>query len=84
MSIFEKAKGAATESAGHVEETYGDATDSLDHQLKGQAKQACGKGMRAASQAVDTVKQQVESNPLASVAIIAGVGVVLGYLLGRK
>lgn len=84
MGIFDKAKGTVTESAGHVEETYGDVTDSLEHQLKGQAKQVCGKGMRVASQACDTVKQQIEGNPLASVAIVAGVGVVLGYLLGRK
>ncbi|WP_368072897.1 glycine zipper domain-containing protein [Hafnia alvei] len=33
---------------------------------------------------MDTAKQQVETNPLASVAISAGIGLVLGYLLGRK
>lgn len=84
MGMFEKAKGVANEAAGQVEESYGEATNSHQHRLEGQARQIYGKGLGAASDAMDTAKQQVETNPLTSVAISAGIGLIIGYLLGRK
>ncbi|WP_412177879.1 glycine zipper domain-containing protein, partial [Pantoea agglomerans] len=38
----------------------------------------------AARDAADCIKDQVQSNPVAGLAVAAGVGVFIGFLLGRK
>jgi uncharacterized protein YjbJ (UPF0337 family) len=83
-SMFGKAEDKVNEAAGAVEEAFGKATDSPDHQVKGAARKYASQASYAARDAADTVRTQVESNPLAGVAIAAAVGIVFGFLLGRK
>ncbi|EPC5391489.1 CsbD family protein [Serratia liquefaciens] len=82
--MFGKAEDKVNEAAGAVEEVFGKATDSPDHQVKGAARKYASQASYAARDAADTVRTQVESNPLAGVAIAAAVGIVFGFLLGRK
>lgn len=91
MGIFEKTKGTATEVIGDVQSKYGEATDSIEHQLKGQAKKIYGEGQQIASDVTDKVKeyaetthQKIQKNPLVSTTVALGVGLIIGLLLGKK
>lgn len=82
--MFGKAEDKANEAAGAVEETFGQATDSPEHQFRGATRKYASQASYAARDAADSVRTHVESNPLAGVAIAAAVGIVFGFLLGRK
>lgn len=80
MSLFDKAENKAREAAGAAEQTYGEATGSTEHQIKGSIRQCAAQGCDTLNSAVDTVK----SNPLAAATVAAGIGFVFGYLVGKK
>ncbi|MGP2820963.1 glycine zipper domain-containing protein [Serratia marcescens] len=82
--MFGKAEDKANEAAGAVEETFGKAVDSPEHQVRGAARKYASQASYAARDAADSVRTQVEANPLAGVAVAAAVGIVFGFLLGRK
>lgn len=82
--MFGKVEDKANEAAGAVEETFGQAADSPEHQVRGAARKYASQANYAARDAADSVRTQVESNPLAGVAIAAAVGIMFGFLLGRK
>ena len=79
--MFGKAEDKANEAAGAVE-AFGKAVDSPEHQVRGAARTP--QASYAARDAADSVRTQVEANPLAGVAVAAAVGIVFGFLLGRK
>ncbi|KAA8998053.1 DUF883 family protein [Affinibrenneria salicis] len=82
--MFGKAEDKVKEAAGAAQESYGEATDSPEHQIKGAARKYASQASYAARDAADVVKSKVESNPLAGVAVATAVGIVVGFLLGRK
>ncbi|OKB68255.1 hypothetical protein BHU62_01930 [Serratia marcescens] len=82
--MFGKAEDKANEAAGAVEEAFGKAVDSPEHQVRGAARKYASRASYAARDAADSVKNQVEANPLAGVAVAAAIGIVFGFLLGRK
>nr|WP_113869768.1 CsbD family protein [Brenneria salicis]NMN90967.1 hypothetical protein [Brenneria salicis ATCC 15712 = DSM 30166]RBP56984.1 uncharacterized protein DUF883 [Brenneria salicis ATCC 15712 = DSM 30166]RLM27442.1 hypothetical protein BHG07_17890 [Brenneria salicis ATCC 15712 = DSM 30166] len=82
--MFGKAEDKAKEVAGATQEAYGELADSPEHELKGAARKYASQAGYAVRDTADTVRNHVESNPLAGVAIAAAVGVVFGFLLGRK
>lgn len=81
--MFGKAEDKANEAAGAVE-AFGKAVDSPEHQVRGAARKYASQASYAARDAADSVRTQVEANPLAGVAVAAAVGIVFGFLLGRK
>lgn len=83
MSL-DKAKDKAEEFAGMAQEAYGEAADSPEHRVRGAARRYASKASYAAHDVTDSVRDQVSNNPLAGLAVAAGIGVVFGYLLGRK
>lgn len=91
MGLFEKAEGKVTETLGKAQIKYGEVIDSPEHIIKGEAKEICGAGKQVTSQLLDSAQECVKNtqlgikkNPLTSVAISAGVGFVIGYLLNKK
>ncbi|WP_075182073.1 CsbD family protein [Pantoea sp. 1.19] len=82
--MFGKAEDKLKEASGKAQEVYGRVTDSPDEEAKGAARKYASQASYAVRDAADTVRDQVSSNPLGGVAVAAAVGVVLGYLLGRK
>lgn len=82
--MFGKVEDKVNEVAGTVEEAFGKATDAPQHQVCGAARKYASQASYAARGVTESVKTQVESNPLTGVAIAAAVGIVFGFLLGRK
>ncbi|WP_312241010.1 glycine zipper domain-containing protein [Pantoea sp.] len=82
--MYGKAEDKLKEAAGAAQETWGDASDSPEHKVKGAARKYSAQAGYAARDVADSVKDQVQSNPFAGLAVAAGIGVFIGYLLGRK
>ena len=79
-----KVEDKVREGAGKAQEVYGRATDSYGDEAQGAARKYASQASYAVRDAADTVRSQVSSNPMGGVAIAAAVGVIFGYLLGRK
>jgi len=79
-----KIEDKVKEAAGAVQEQWGAATGSSEHQAKGAARRYTNQASYAARDAADCIKDQVQSNPVAGLSVAAGVGVFIGFLLGRK
>jgi uncharacterized protein YjbJ (UPF0337 family) len=60
MSLEDKAKAAAKDVEGKVQEGVGKVTDNPDEQAKGQAKQVEADAAKTKEQAKDTVKDAVD------------------------
>ena len=79
-----KIEDTVKEVAGAAEQQWGEATDSPRHRVRGAARRYSNQATYAARDAADTIKDQVQANPLAGLAVAAGVGVFIDFLLGRK
>ncbi|MDR7342702.1 MAG: CsbD family protein [Pantoea sp.] len=79
-----KVEDKVREGAGKAQEAYGRATDSYTDEAQGSARKYASQASYAVRDAADTVRSQVSSNPMGGLAVAAAVGVVFGYLLGRK
>ncbi len=79
-----KIEDTVKEVAGSAEQQWGEATDSPRHRLRGAARRYSNQASYAARDAADCIKDQVQSNPLAGLAVASAVGVFIGFLLGRK
>ncbi|WP_017346373.1 DUF883 family protein [Pantoea sp. A4] len=79
-----KTKDTLEEFAGAAEQQWGEVTDSPRHQLRGAARRYSHRASHAAKDAADCLQQQVKENPTAGLAIAAGVGLLVGFLLGRR
>ena len=79
-----KIEDTVKEVAGAAEQQWGEATDSPRHRVRGAARRYSNQATYAARDAADTIKDQVQANPLAGLAVAAGGGVFIGFLLGRK
>ncbi|MEZ3498655.1 YqjD family protein [Pantoea sp. KPR_PJ] len=79
-----KIEDTVKELAGAAEQQWGEATDSPRHRVRGAARRYSNQASYAARDAADCIKDQVQSNPLAGLAVAGAVGVVIGFLLGRK
>lgn len=78
--MFDKTEDKVKEVAGEAQEKYGELTDDYGHQVKGAARKVAAQG----SQAAEVVRDNVENNPFAAISIAAGIGLLIGLLIGRK
>ena len=82
--MSDKFQDQAQDLAGAAQEAYGDITDLPEHSVKGASRKYASQASYAVRDAADTINTQVSDKPYTGVAIAAAVGVVFGYLLGRK
>ncbi len=80
----EKAKDKAREIAGAAEQAYGKTIHSPGTRLRGATRRHAAQASHAVHDAASSVRQQVSHNPLSGVIIAAGIGMIFGYLLGRR
>ncbi|WP_248752056.1 CsbD family protein [Pseudomonas sp. MWU15-20650] len=80
----EQVKGAVEKVAGKAQGVIGDLAGDEHLQAEGVARQAAGQLQQTYGDALDTVSDFAKHKPLASVAIVAGIGVLVGLLLRRR
>ncbi|MGH7024745.1 MAG: DUF883 family protein [Caulobacteraceae bacterium] len=77
-------EGAARESVGRAQATFGDAMDDTGSQIRGRVNQAFGRAQNLYGQASDharTANDWVADNPWPAAGIAAAVGLVVGLII---
>lgn len=82
--MIEQAEGTVRKIAGQVQEAFGAATGDADTQARGQARQAAGSVQQTYGEVLDQVRESAVTNPVVTVAVIAGLGFVLGALWSKR
>ena len=82
--MFEKAEGAVQNFAGKIQDAVGGATGDSSTQLEGKTRQLTGKAQQSYGEVLDQVRESAVTNPVATVAVVAGIGFVLGALWARN
>jgi uncharacterized protein YjbJ (UPF0337 family) len=82
--MFEKAEGTVKEIAGRMQEAVGQATDDESTRFEGQKRQLLGKAQQGYGDVLNQVRESAVTNPVATLAIIAGAGFILGALWSRR
>ena len=82
--MFERVEGKAQEIAGRVQDAVGKVTDDDALRLEGQARQVAGKAQDAYGAALNNVREAAITNPLGTVALVGGIGFLLGALWARR
>ncbi|MFT0476468.1 CsbD family protein [Pseudomonas antarctica] len=80
----EQVKGAVEKVAGKAQGFLGDLTGDGQLQAEGVARQTAGQLQQTYGDALDTVSDFAKHKPLATVAVVAGIGLLVGLLLRRR
>ena len=81
---IDQVKGSIQDIAGKVQDAVGGATGDPELQLKGKVRQAAGQLQQTYGEALDGFRDKAVSNPATTLAIVAGVGFLLGALWSRR
>jgi ElaB/YqjD/DUF883 family membrane-anchored ribosome-binding protein len=92
--IHDKTQQAATDirnGARRVKEDLREAANNVRHDVEDLARQAgkearnfVGSAEKSVAEMTDSMTARIQDNPIQSIAISAGVGLVLGLLLSRR
>jgi uncharacterized protein YjbJ (UPF0337 family) len=82
--MLDQTKGTVKEMAGRAQDTVGAATADVASQVAGKARQLAGKAQQSYGQALSGLRDAATSNPIATLATVAGVGFLLGVLWSRR
>jgi uncharacterized protein YjbJ (UPF0337 family) len=82
--MMDQAKGIAKDVAGKAQDAFGGATGDVGTQLQGKVRQGVGKVQRSYGEAVDNFRDAALSNPLQTLAVVAGIGFLLGVVWSRR
>lgn len=82
--MFEKAEGTMQNIAGRVQDAFGAATGDPGTQLEGKARQAAGRAQQGYGEVLNQVRESAVTNPLGTLAVVAGVGFILGALWAKR
>jgi uncharacterized protein YjbJ (UPF0337 family) len=82
--MFEKAEGTVQNIAGRIQDAVGGATGDASTQLEGKARQLYGKAQENYGDALNQVRESAVANPVATVAVVAGLGFLLGALWAKR
>jgi uncharacterized protein YjbJ (UPF0337 family) len=77
-------KGTAQEIGGKIQDAVGGLTGDSGTQAEGKLRQAAGKFQQSYGEALDNVRESAVSNPLATLAVVAGIGFMLGVIWSRR
>ena len=82
--MMDQAKGIAKDVAGKAQDAFGGASGDAATQIEGKVRQAAGKAQRTYGEAVHGLRDAASSNPITTMAVIAGVAFVLGAMWSRR
>jgi uncharacterized protein YjbJ (UPF0337 family) len=77
-------EGAAHNVGGKLQDAAGGLTGDATTQMRGKINQAGGQAQKAYGHAVDEVKDFTHEQPFMALLVAMGVGVILGFVLGRR
>jgi uncharacterized protein YjbJ (UPF0337 family) len=82
--MLDQAKGIAQDVVGKAQDAFGGAAGDVVTQMAGKVRQGLGKVQRSYGDAVDGFREAAIENPLATLAVVAGVGFLLGVMWARR
>jgi uncharacterized protein YjbJ (UPF0337 family) len=82
--MMDQAKGIAQDIAGKAQDAFGGAAGDTATQMEGKFRQAAGKAQRRYGEAVSGLRDAAANNPLATLAVVAGIGFLLGVVWSRR
>ncbi len=82
--MMDQAKGVANNVLGKAQDAFGGATGDVSTQTQGKVRQAAGKAQKTFGDALSGFQDAALTNPITAVAVVAGVGFLLGMLWSRR
>ncbi|ARP81820.1 hypothetical protein CAL26_13915 [Bordetella genomosp. 9] len=82
--MLEKAEGTAQKWAGKAQDAIGEVTGDAGTQIKGKARELAGRTQESYGDALNMVRDCASSNPIATVAVAVGAGLLLGAMLSSR
>lgn len=80
----DRIEGAARDVGGKIQDAAGGLMGDAATQFRGKADQVAGKAQQVYGQAVDGAKSFTHEQPIGALLTAMSVGVVLGFVLGRR
>jgi uncharacterized protein YjbJ (UPF0337 family) len=77
-------EGAARNIGGKAQKAFGSLTGDEETEGKGMAQEAMGRAQNLYGNAVDSVKDYTNEQPISALLIAGGIGMALGMLMGRR
>jgi uncharacterized protein YjbJ (UPF0337 family) len=82
--MLDQAKGMTKDVAGKAQDAFGAATGDVATQIEGKLRQGVGKAQRSFGEAMSGFRDAAADKPAATLAVVAGVGFLLGVLWSRR
>lgn len=82
--MIDQTKGTVKDVVGKAQDAYGGAAGDAATQLEGKVQQAAGKLQKGYGDAMEGLRDAASSNPVATLAVAAGAGFVLGVMWSRR
>lgn len=82
--MFERTEGAMQNIAGKIQDAVGGATGDVGTQIEGKARQVAGRTQQGYGEVLAQLRSAARSNPIATLAVVAGVSFVAGSLWARR
>ena len=82
--MLDQAKGIANDVAGKAQDAFGGATGDVATQMQGKIRQGVGKAQKSFGEAMSGFSDAASNNPAATLAVVAGIGFLLGVLWSRR
>jgi len=82
--MLEQTEGTVQKIAGRVQDAFGAATGDAETQAKGKAREAVGSVQESYGEVLNQVRESAVSNPVVTLAVIAGIGFVLGAAWAKR
>jgi len=82
--MMEKAEGTAQKWVGKAQDAVGDITGDAGTQIKGKAREMAGRTQECYGETLNMVRDSAANNPMATIAVAAGIGFLIGALMTRR
>jgi uncharacterized protein YjbJ (UPF0337 family) len=79
-----RVEGVVRDIGGKIQDAAGGLTGNTATQVRGKINQAAGQAQQAYGDTIDEVTEFTKDQPLVALVTAMGVGVILGFFMGRR